>query len=330
MKFIHSLPLACVVMIFFLLLPLYGQAPQLSEKVVRKEKNPPTKSLSNQPEISSPNPKNSSTLPIGSNISSKTEENATKKAGERKTDKPPDRLPVLRTIRNFIVVQWNNILSVLFTAAVAFFTWRLYMATKGLWKATEKQLKILEKSIAVAQETAQAAKVQAETMSDELNLKLRSKLHVRDVTIPEFENPLGRNGFPNGQLSIVNLGGMPADVIEIGAWFETGCEKGLPTEMPDESERPNVQNPQPAKVEVGQSIRYKFTDERRPWSSYEWVRTTPNENTLYVMGYVKYTDSTQLLRYSRFFREYRVLKGYEGLHKHSRRFFPIEGYEYEE
>ncbi len=178
--------------------------------------------------------------------------------------------------------------------------------------------------------TLGVVKIQAETMQDELMLKKRSKIHVRDVAIPEFENPLGRQSFPNGQLSIVNLGGIAANIIEIGAWFETGHEKGLPTEWPDESEKPNVPNPQPTKLEVGQLVRYKFTDERRQWSSYEWVRMKPNEGMLYVIGYVRYTDETQLPRYSRFFREYRVLKGYGGLHKYSRRFFPVEGYEYEE
>jgi len=320
--------LISVALVIFVALSSYGQAlTPLPEKEKRKDNTSQADPHPNQPEISKPNPKGSPAPHVGADVPRKPEEDAADKAKDRETDKSPDCLSYAWT---FFVNRWNDIFLTLFTAVVAFFTYRLYKATAGLWDVAKTQSEDLKLSITIAQETAKAVKIQAQTMRDELDLKLRSKIHVRDVAIPGIENPLGRDEFPNGQLSIVNLGGVPANIVKIGAWFEIGREKGLPTEWPDESEKPNVPNPQPAKLEVGQSARYEFADERRPWSYYDSIRTKPNEDTLYVVGYVEYTDATQLPRYSRIFREYRVLKDQIGLHKISRRFFPVEGYEYEE
>jgi len=294
--------LLSIIVVILLMLPLYGQAPTPTKP--SNEPKTETKNSSKKTQTIQPGPQNSSPSRI-LQVTPQAKQEATDTTNKQDNHASGD--------------WWIR----LFTGVLAFVA---VLQIITFWVQTHWMYKALN----ATKETAEAVKIQADTMGQELALKRRSKIHVRDVATPGIENPLGRDECPHGQLSIVNLGGMPANIIEIGAWFEIGREKGLPTEMPDESEKPNVPNPQPAKLEVGQSVRYKFADERRPWSYYDPIRTKPNEDTLYVIGYAKYTDATQLPRYSRFFREYRLPKEKTGLHRLSRRFFPVEGYEYEE
>jgi len=197
------------------------------------------------------------------------------------------------------------------------------------------QSRWMRRTLAIAQRTAEAAKIQAEIMEKEYALKNRAKIHVRDVVITNLANTFQAGEFPGGRLNVINAGGNIAEITNIGAWFEIGQGKRLPTERPDEGDPPNLPNPQPARLEAGHSSTYDFTDSRHRISdlgSYNMVRQGNSSSTLYAMGYVDYVDTTRISRRTTFFREYRLPKGKIGGRKEERRFFPVDDprYEYEE
>ena len=312
------------ILLLILVLMIVGVVDSQSQPISRKS-NEPDQSRNKQTETANPNPKN---LPASTvtNVPNKTEESTTKKENYGKQNKPFDCFPWLVS---FIKGRWYEISLTLFTFFVALFTGLLYRATAGLWNVAKQQSKNIKQSVEIAQQTAEAAKIQAEVMQQEFALKQRAKIHVRDIVITNLIDLT----FPEGTLNIINTGGTPAKIINIGSWFEIGYGKQLPMERPDEAESPNLPNPRPIRLEAGgPAVTYSFIDNRRQMSSnsYDSIRAGKNDCTLYAMGYIEYVDTTRNTRRTTFFREYRLPKDRIGGHKEERRFFPVERYEYEE
>jgi len=309
-----------------LTLMIVGITDSLSQKVSHKDKEQPTHSQHKQIGIYNPNQKNFPT-PAIINDRHETRNSTTKKEEDRNPNNSSD---FFYGLVSFFKNRWNDIFLTLFTFFVALFTYLLYKATAGLWGVAKDQSEDIKQSIAIAKETAEAVKIQAEIMRQELALKQRAKIQVRDIVIPHFEDLFEKSEFLKGQLSVVNVGGMAANIIHIGAWFEVGYGKRIPTERPEESEKPNVPNPKPDRLEAGQSFTYNFIDNRTPGSSYDSIRMGKSDCTLYAIGYIEYTDTTGVVKRTAFFREYRLPKDRIGGYKEERKFFPVEGYEYEE
>jgi hypothetical protein len=312
------------ILAIFIALPLYGQTP-----------TPPK--ISNEPKAQTENKKGDTKTnqPISKNFSiSGTFKNTPQ--GNMEPSYPANHHDNKATddkaIQNCLIITFTGVIAF---AAVLQFIALLYQAH---WM--KRQSKEIEKSLAITKETADAAKIQAEITEKEYVLKNRAKIRVRDVIITNLGDPFLAKESPEGELEIVNVGGTPADIINIGSWFEIGYGKELPTERPDKTEPPNLPNPQPTRFGSGQSHAYPFVDNRNTMSSDAWdhIRRPRGQCALYAIGYVEYIDITDTTKNTRsentrrttFFRKYRLDKGMVGGHKEDRRFFPLEGYEYEE
>jgi hypothetical protein len=305
--------LSLTIMEICLILPLYGQAPtppKASDKPKPYTENTREDTKGNQP--ISENFSISGTFKINTKQANQVSSNISDKSNYEAT---PDWW-----IRSFTgIIGFAAILQVIAL---------LYQAH---WM--RRQSKEIERSLTIAKETADATKIQAEITEKEYVLKNRAKIHVRKIIITNLEDPFLAKEFPEGTLDIINAGGTPAEIINIGSWFGIGYGKELPMERPDEAGISNLPKPlEPARLEPGCSGTYPIPDNRYPMSSgaYDSVRRAKSDCTLYAMGYIEYADTAGSSRRTTFFREYRLPKGMIGGHKEDRKFFPMEGYEYEE
>lgn len=300
----YLIVLAFITIVIFVASPLYGQAPT-PLKTTNTEKNPSqnikketkrpqdsAKNLTVSPQIYPP------TTPLPQETAKKHDDKAT-----------PD--------------WWL----VGFTGALVGVGILQFLALRRQAHWMYEQSEDIKQSIIVAKETAEAVRTQAETMRQELILAQRPKLRIRNVITKNFPD-LFEIGKPiSGQLYIVNVGGMPAKITNIGCWVKC-LRGGLPMERPYEGENPNYPNPISTKLLVGQSFPLNFTGDVMGETYNLFLKGSPFY-MLYVMGYVEYVDDIGTFRRTVFCREYRLQKLISGQLGGVKRFFPVDDPDYE-
>ena len=187
----------------------------------------------------------------------------------------------------------------------------------------------MHKTLNATKETTESVKIQAETMQKELVLTQRPKLRIRDVIIPDLRDRFPKNKIPNGEFYIVNVGGTPAKITNVGCWVEW-LSGGLPMKKPYDGESPNCPNAVSTKLQAGQGFPLKFIDNRHTWErAWDYIFMGSGDMPLYVMGYVEYIDDIGTPRRTTFCRQYRWPEGEIHELGRERRFFPVDDSDYE-
>ena len=151
----------------------------------------------------------------------------------------------------------------------------------------------------------------------------RPKLIVRNVVLksplkepPPGPDPWFYNGARlSGQFYVVNVGGTPATITESGCWVVWKINKlplaELPMQRPYEGENGN--NPVVAVLNPGESAPGIFQSDDFMGGEIDPIRK--GLWSLYVMGWVEYTDERKVKRRTAFCRKYDADR---------RRFFAVE------
>ena len=113
-------------------------------------------------------------------------------------------------VRNCIETHSNLIVAIA-TAAIAFFTWTLYCATRKLWKASQEQSRDMKTSLKIARDAADAAKKSA----DAFQASNRARLFVRvERDSPPKGQPI-KEGHNQVRIIIINEGQSLAIITEL-------------------------------------------------------------------------------------------------------------------
>jgi murein DD-endopeptidase MepM/ murein hydrolase activator NlpD len=215
------------------------------------------------------------------------------------------------------MVGFSGLLAVI-TAALAFYTGKLYRATVNLGREAKKtairQAAEMERSLAVAKESADQAKESVELTRKELILTQRPKLDISTVIIKE---PRFANGqLVRGEFSVRNIGGTPATITDGGYWVEWFGHRMLPMQRPYEGKKGNI--PTGKKLSPGEPCTIDFESEKKLAASGPEILR--GEHFLYVMGWIEYVDDLKIKRRVNFCRRYDNTEG---------RFFPVHDPDYE-
>lgn len=254
----------------------------------------------------------------------KTEESTTNIEKNTPSNVQPDAFPITSFLQN----HWNDILLTIFNGLLALFTYRLYRVTAGLWDAARKQSEDIKQSIAVAKETADTAKIEAETARQSIIMTHRPRIRVRNVVVRQ-PNPIhgvipplfAQGTYVTGQFDIANVGGTQAKIVE------TCCQvywsdKGLPMERPYEGEGPQM--PQPVQqniiLQAGEPYTALFQSAKLMNEKAPLIMQGSNNWRIYIMGWIVYEDAIGIKRRTAFCRVYRIADG---------RFFAVDDTDYE-
>jgi hypothetical protein len=194
------------------------------------------------------------------------------------------------------------------TAAIAFFTWTLYKATKNLWEVAQDQSKDMKATIALAH---------------------RPKLHIHNVVVRQprpvhAPQPMifAPGLFVGGQFYVVNVGGRPAKITDshcIVYW----TNEGLAMQRPYEGKEPNQVTCLSGTLQPGETITGIFQSENPMGPEGNNIRSCNANWRIYVMGWIEYTDDFEVKRRTAFCREYQIRREGGG------RFYPVEDPDYE-
>jgi hypothetical protein len=297
-----NLILFCLIPVIFIQLPLYGKIPTPWES-----RNPPKETTENNKQETEPyqcSTKNLSALKILVNASQTNEEPS------NECDEGND------TSSHNWWASSNWVLAFLtFVLVLVMIIQVVAMFKQSHW--LKEQSGEIRESIGVAYKG--------------LILAQRPRLRIRNVEITNLFNDTD-NSF-QGKFYIVNIGGTPARITNIGCWVEF-LNEGLPMQRPYEGKNPTHQEIT-VRLRPGQSFIFTFHDD---WKRDLWnlQLKRPTACILYVMGYIEYADDIEILRRTTFCREYRypeifVAEQQEvilGI-KRKGRFFPVEDPDYE-
>jgi hypothetical protein len=215
-----------------------------------------------------------------------------------------------------------------YTSRLAVFTLLLFCAALGQIWLFVWQLFLIRESL---QDTKATVKVSQET----LILTHRPKLRVRNITITQNwatgqRSPLFREGQELiGHFYISNVGGTPAKIVE-SLCLVHPTKRGLPMNRPYEEMKANNPIAPTTTLQPGEATQAKFGGKLGPEA--KDISSFSDNWRLYVMGWVEYTDVSDIKRRTVFCREWRQPRGPDG-GINDPRFFPVKGepdYEHEE
>ena len=201
-----------------------------------------------------------------------------------------------------------------FAASAALGAW---FANRRQAKAAEEEIRILndriseERGEAVAQLTE--IRREAESAEKQLRLTVRPKLVVRNVVLPLHLETL------DGTLDVANVGAGVATVIKAHAEIHirpTGDLPDLPN-VHDYSQPASVKLPENTQIHPGADRRLSIPSFTLPADDHQAFQTIRNMQkasggtaegnpleTIYIVGYVCYTDTSDIRRSTTFCRRY--------------------------
>jgi hypothetical protein len=191
----------------------------------------------------------------------------------------------------FKATDW---LLVLFNGLLALYTWRLYLATRGLVEAASEQSKDMKASVAVAAKAANAADRSAKIAEDALFVAQRPYIFVTGAWFPQIVldrdtfNYTGPEIWTWINFKLENHGRTAASIIEICA--DSACVVKLPA-VPQYREQATYDTPRLIGADKEATVGYVF---KTPIDGQVMndiaIGNFMGGRRLYAFGYVKYKD----------------------------------------